>query len=62
MALLSFRNQDRILVGADLKYVDAIVCVGTIENRLLTQAVGRTVDLSGHGINFSVCFLDKAVV
>ena len=57
-----FGNNVHEVHSTNAHYVD---CSNTTLSQMrwrLTDAVGRTVDLSGHGISFSVCFLDKAVV
>ena len=41
MALLCYGIEDGFLVGTDLNTADAIVVVGEIESRILTQAIGR---------------------
>lgn len=42
MALLSYGVNDNLMVGTDLAAADGIVMVGAIPNRILTQAVART--------------------
>ena len=57
-----FGNNVHEVHSTNADYVD---CSNTTLSQMrwrLTDAVGRTVDLKGHGISFSVCFLDEAVV
>ena len=57
-----FGNNIHEVHSTNADYVD---CSNTTLSSMrwrLTDAVGRTVDLRGHNISFSVCFLDKQVV
>ena len=57
-----FGSNVREAHSTNADYVD---CSNTTLSQMrwrLTDAVGRAVDLLGHGISFSICFLDEAVV